>query len=247
MAGHSDSISLDSAVETHSSFDVATYVATRAFNSAALPPGMPDWMEAAIDARASELRAVVGDSQILDELSETGAKEKRRKEADERVEAQVGLIVQQQQREREEWLKSSVTVAGSTMTGAEWQDLSKRLRDDEDFREKLTKLFLARGMSRDEAEARIERVAEVAEIAAIPESQRTDEQKLTMRNAEADPTFKQDVKDAKQMARNESVPAPTSQFKDSFTKVSDGVSADTPGAAPPQAERRVTATIDAGL
>ncbi|MEN2711540.1 hypothetical protein ACQKOH_03695 [Sphingomonas sp. NPDC092331] len=222
-----DTISIDSQVELPEQFDIAAYAAARAFNNSAYPPGMPDWVQAAIEARAVDICEAAKDNLALDELSEPGAKEKRRKEAGETTEAQFGFIIQQQQREREEWLKSSVTVAGTTMTGAEWQDLSKRLREDDDFRDKLMQLFIARGMSRDEAEARVERVAEVAEIAAIPESQRTDEQKRYFSNAQADPTFKKDAEGAQTLLKPVA-PQPRSELHGSFKAAASGEIAETP-------------------
>jgi hypothetical protein len=79
------------------------------------------------------------------------------------------------------------------MKGQEWSDLAMRLRDDEKFRRDIIEEFKQRGMSDSEAEARVDRAASVAEAAALPPSQRTDQQKADIADAEADPTFKQDM------------------------------------------------------
>lgn len=251
MAGRefetTDSISLDSEVKSLG-FDLTAYAVALAFNSVALPAGMTETAKSAVLARAADIREAAKEGSVLDVLSDAGAKEKRRKDADETASVQAGFILQQQQREREEWLERQITVAGTTMKGAQWQELSKRLREDEGFRERLMQLYIARGMSKEQAEARVDRVAEVAEIAATPESQRTDEQRDIIRNAQVDPSFKRDVADAEQVIGKENKPIASSELNGSFAKAVQGPSTTaTEPVAAAQPDRRVTATIDAGL
>lgn len=104
------------------------------------------------------------------------------------------------------------------MTGAEWAKLADRLRDDDDLRRRIMDVFEKRGMTKQEAEARYERVADIAEIAAIPPSQRTDEQKATMKQAEADPTLKQDMKDVQSVAQEIASAKPASEFNQQFAQ-----------------------------
>lgn len=49
------------------------------------------------------------------------------------------------------------------MKNAEWDKLAERLRNDEDLRRRVIDVLKARGMSDDEAEARYDRVTQVAE------------------------------------------------------------------------------------
>ena len=79
------------------------------------------------------------------------------------------------------------------MTGSEWAELAQRLRNDEDLHRRVIEAFEGRGMSHSEAEARYERAAQVAEAAAIPPSQRSEEQKRVIKSAESDPTYKRDM------------------------------------------------------
>lgn len=64
-------------------------------------------------------------------------------------------------------------------------------------------------MSEGEAKRRYERVADVAELAAIPESQRTEAQTHKYEQAQADPAFKQDMREAN--AQSELYAKPTVQ------------------------------------
>lgn len=128
--------------------------------------------------------------------------------------AALDQIKREQERQREEWSRTRSTVAGVPMSGAEWAALSRLMRSDNEFRQKLLDAFMARGMTLDEAEERYDRVADVAEIAAIPPEQRTEEQNQIIREADADPEFKRDMAEATRELGNKAAPASglSSQF-----------------------------------
>jgi hypothetical protein len=130
------------------------------------------------------------------------------------VRAALDQIKREQERQREEWARTRSTVAGVPMSGTEWAALSRLMRTDNEFRQKLLDAFMARGMTLDEAEERYDRVADMAEIAAIPPAQRTEKQNQIIRAADADPEFKQDMAEAARLASSDAAPASglSSQF-----------------------------------
>lgn len=199
-----DETSVDTPGDTRQ-FDVATYVAALAMNPAAsIPHDFPEWLKAHIESQAAVVRqaAVEFGGSLTNDPNSPEAKREREERADAAINAQMAIL---QQQERAEWARTPSTVGGVTMTGEEWDKLAKRLRNDDELRERVLTAFQKRGISETEAEARYERVADVAEIMAIPPSQRTAEEKETVRKADADPTFKQDMTDMKDIA------APASQ------------------------------------
>jgi hypothetical protein len=230
--GVGDSISLDSDVELrgeNEQFDPATYVASAVFNSVAFPSNMPEYLRRHIEAEAAF-------AQRLDDAGMTigGAnggpigemtKAERLKKADEESAEYLGAMSEEserREREREEWSRTTSTVAGVSMTGAEWAKLAERLRNDEDLHRRLIEIYRARGMTGAEAEARYDRVAEIAGIAAIPPNQRTDVQRGKIESAESDPSFKRDMNEASDAAKSYMTAKPPSATNAAFTSAATG-------------------------
>ena len=217
MADENDTSSLDSQVELRGDseqFDLAVYTAAATFNAVAFPPNMPEEVKQEIEARAERARQANPNINFAtDDPSGVEAKKKREADADDRADLQLSLILQEQQREREAWMRTPSTVGGVTMTGEEWSELSKRLRSDDDLRARIMDAFMRRGMTEAEAERRCDRVADIAEIMALPPAQRTEEQQAKVEKADADPTFKQDVRDVERLSSDYDAPSPEAPFK----------------------------------
>jgi len=170
------------------------------FNAVALPPNLPDHIKSALMARADQARDAAVEAGFVQPTAADGigylTREERQRRDDEKNGEYLGVIMAQEERRRREqevWSHTKSTVGGVTMTGAEWSEVAHRLRNDEDLRRRVMDAFKDQGMSEREAEARYERAADIAEIAAIPPSQRTSEQTATMKQAETDPTLKRDM------------------------------------------------------
>ena len=183
--------------------NASVYTLAAVFGAVTLPDGMPDYLKEHIEREANF-------AQMLDTAGLTiggfgggpldqKTKEERQQEHDDEAGAQLAATFEEieHQREREEWSHTLSTVGGVEMTGAEWRTLAQRLRDDQDLHRRLIEAFEKRGMTEAEAETRYERVADVAEIAAIPPGQRTEEQTAAFEKANADPSFNADMADAK--------------------------------------------------
>ena len=245
-----DTLSLDSQVELRGDSeqcDLAVYTAAATFNAVAFPPNMPEELKREIEARAERARQANPNINLATgDPSSVDAKKKREADADDRADQQLSLILQEQQREREAWMQTPSTVGGVTMTGEEWSELSKRLRSDDELRSRIMDAFMARGMTEAEAERRYDRVADVAEIMAIPPAQRTEEQQAKVEKADADPTFKQDAQVTRDVAAQRPSAA-QSDFSQSLAKAAppdDAPSTTSGGAAP---ARRVDFVQGAGL
>jgi len=94
----------------------------------------------------------------------------------------------ERQREREEWARTSHSFGSTRMTGAEWQAFGQELRGDADLRRWLLERIRRDGHSENAARGIADRVADVADIMALPESQRTVEQSQRLEAARRDPT-----------------------------------------------------------
>lgn len=189
----------DDTKDSERQVDASAYALAGVFGSVALPAGMPDYVRNAILDRAEQARDAAGDLIIDNRLNPNDAKTRQAKadsEDDDNL-SQMAQIVRQemQEREREEWSRTRSTVAGVTMTGAEWRQFAERLRTDEDLRRRLTERFEKEGATPDEAQRRIDRAAQSAEAASIPQSQRTPEQTKVL----ADPQAKADLRAADEL------------------------------------------------
>lgn len=196
---HSD---LDNSRETESGVEADTDVSAVAFGQA-VSPKVSFAKAVGLEMQANMLKRLAGADAFF-HVSETEAFDlnaDEKSEKDERrgiaaLRAQIEMITRQEerQRERDEWARTRSTVGGVTLDGEAWSKLAQRLRGDTELRDQIIAAFRRRGMSETEAEARFERVAEVAEIAAIPESQRTAQQQQKVDHANADRTFREDMK-----------------------------------------------------
>lgn len=207
--------------EAEAQVDASVYALAAQFGAVSFPPDMPDHVKDAIMDRAAREREAAGDFVIDNRMNPNDPRARQEKQDEENF-SQMTQFLMQQQQERDEWARTSSTVGGVTMTGSDWSKLATKLRNDEELRRKVTAAFKARGMSDEEAQARYDRVADVAEIAAIPPSQRTDAQKETIRDANADPAFKQDMETVQSFARNSEVARPKSQLNEQFAQASTG-------------------------
>lgn len=247
--------SLDSGVELRGNeqFDPATYVASAVFNSVAFPANMPEYLRRHIEAEAAF-------AQRLDDAGMTigGAnggpigemtKAERLKKTNEESAEYLGAMsekFEREEREREEWAHTTSTVGGVSKSGAEWAKLAERLRNDEDLHRRLIEAFRVRGMSESEAEARYDRVADIAEIAAIPPNQRTDDQRAKMQSAQSDPAFKRDMQLADSFAKAD--PSPKSSLRTGFGDAAAGAPAScAPVAAAPSAPQATVNIVGPGF
>jgi phage terminase small subunit len=165
---------------------VASYVAARIFNRVALPPQLSEAMKDLIEARAERELALPGPANF--DMTARDAKEKREKEADDHTQDQLGWIQQEQQREREEWARTSHSFGTTKMTGAEWKLLSEDLKDGA-LRQWLIARLMKDGKTEAQAERKADEIADIATIMAKPESQRTPAEHAKMHKAEQDPEF----------------------------------------------------------
>jgi len=84
----------------------------------------------------------------------------------------------ERQKERDEWAHTESTLAGVTMTGEEWADLSEEVKSGP-LRKWLTDRMKKDGMTDDEAERMADKVAELERIQSIPEALRTEQERKT--------------------------------------------------------------------
>lgn len=238
-------------VDSPSGFEEAgltAYAVAAEFNLSAFPANMPKWLVDRIGREADLAHRVEGAERFFNAAA-TGTTEirlriKREKEAeDDAVASLSAVIAEGRKREQEEWNRTRSTVAGVTMTGAEWRQLANRLRSDEELHRKVVDAFKARGLSAAEAEHRYDRVADVAEIAAIPPSQRTEEQAERLEKANADPTFKRDMEDAAKAAQLDASQRPSPELAQVTERMSDHSAA----ATSPSIDRRVVAIEGLGF
>lgn len=166
---------------------IASYVAALAFSRIALPPQLSDAVRRSIEALAERERELSGPANA--DLAVRDAKEKREKDADDHKEQQVGWIQHEQQREREQWARSSHSFGATTMTGAEWKLLSDELKGDGALRQWLVARLMKDGRTEEEAKQKAGEIADIAAIMATPESQRTPAEQAKMKKAEQDPEF----------------------------------------------------------
>ena len=194
---------------------LANLVAARIFGSAPLPPGTPEWLKDSIDTQANFAQRLPG----ADVMTIGGAgggpldlktKRERQRDADAEAVEYLTVRLEQAERERRQWAGERHGIGGVEMTGAEWSQLSERLRTDDELKQRVLDAFRSRGMTSAEAETRYDRVADVAGAMAIPPSQRTEQQAAAVSKAEADPSFKRDIQTVQTEYDRRSSAAPTS-------------------------------------
>lgn len=225
------------------------------FNNVALPPNLPDHLKSALMVKADQAREAAIDAGFvrptaIDGVASLSREERQRREDEKNSNYFEAMMTQEQRRrrEQEQWSRTKSTVGGVTMTGSEWAELAQRLRNDDDLRRRVIEAFEGRGMSRDEAEARYERAAQVAEAAAIPPSQRNDEQKRVIKSAESDPTYKRDMDDIERARQKMLGPSHESSLSREFDAASNNAKVEqAPAAIESPTPKPVTAALGMGF
>lgn len=209
--------------------DAASYLAASVFGSVVVPLGLSFAKAAAIDMQANfalQLEGAENFSKLSGGPIDQRLSAARDEDADKTQSVLLSVLLdeneRQQEREREEWARKESSIGGVTMTGAQWSDMAKRLRTDEELQRKLIEMFKARGMSEADAVKRVERVADVSEAMGVPPSHRTEEQREIVRQAKADPTFEQDMRHAVAVSQQSPSAVTHSGFNAEFERAAQG-------------------------
>ena len=232
-------LATDDKKDTGRQVDAATGVAAQLFDS--VPLNVNFAKAASIEAQAQLLKQLDGAENffLIDEgdlRQSSHYREEQKQEEDAKFFGYLTELdeqAEQRRREQEEWSKTISCVGGLEMTGAQWTEFARRLRSDQELREKILEEFRQRGMTEEEARRRYERVTAASEIAAIPPNQRTDEQNQLLQEAEADPSFYDDLQASARLHKADS-PDPAKPQSDN--------SLSSPGSQQPQVVRSTTAS-----
>lgn len=103
------------------------------------------------------------------------------------VRSALDQMTRDQERQREEHLRSTSTFAGVAMTGAEWKGLSDALSQDSPLRRWLMERMKRDGKTEREAEELTRQMGRTAAIMAKPESESTAEDRAFLDRVEQDP------------------------------------------------------------
>lgn len=200
--------------------DTAMAVAARAFG-APLSLKIPFWKAAAIEAEAGRVQNLDADKTMIGNGGPIGQKSREQLKADKDEESndqlrQFVAFVAEEERVREEWMRTKSSIGGVEMTGREWAEFADRLRNDDKLRRKIIDAYEAQGLSEAEANRRYDRVTDVADAMKVPPSQRTEEQTALIEKAKGDPSFSTDVKTASKILSDDArpttaAPAPVEQ------------------------------------
>lgn len=156
--------------------DASALALAAVFGPVSFPPNMSEAVKAMVMDRAEQMRNAAGDFALDNRSAAERLKdEKDRAQGNDNL-SLLAQLAQEQQAEREEWMRTRSTVGGVTMTGQEWQDFAKRLREDDRLRAEILEIFVRRGATREEAEHRYETMIDAAEAAATPPAQRSEAQ-----------------------------------------------------------------------
>lgn len=192
--------------------DVASLSLAATFGPVAFPKGMSEHLKQSILEKAEQTRTADGSIGGNQMANDDRRRQAEREDAEENLSTWANVVQQQrEEREREEWAKTKSTVAGVTMTGAEWAQLAERLRSDSKFKDDVITAFRQRGMTQEEAEQRFDRVADVTSIAAKPPSQRTEAEAERFEKAQADPKIQVDLKEIERINARDTAPAVSRQ------------------------------------
>lgn len=226
--------------------DAAAYAAAKSFGSVAVPLGLSFARAASIEMQANfalQLEGAENFSKLSGGPIDQRMSAAREEEADKTHNALLAVLLneneREQERERDEWARKESSIGGVTMTGAQWSDMAKRLRSDEELQRKLIEMLKARGLTEAEAVKRVERVADVSEAMGVPPNQRNEQQNDILRHARADPSFKQDMADAQRAMQADPAPTATSQIAKSFKDAAEA----TPSAQNPVQKAIVSSPV----
>lgn len=178
--------------------DAATEVAGAIFGQAP-SKGLTFARATAIESEANFARRLVGAENFINiSANETTALQRARQQREDEDQEAIAetLATIQRRHEREEWARAVHSFGSTRMSGAEWQAFAQELRGDTALRRWLEERIRRDGHSADAARGIADRVADVADIMAIPESQRTAEQRQRLEAARRDPTLSRYLDDA---------------------------------------------------
>lgn len=96
-------------------------------------------------------------------------------------------IKREQERQREEHMRSMATFAGVAMTGAQWQGMSEALSQDSPLRRWLIDRMKRDGKTEREAEELARQMGRAAAIMAKPEGERTSDERAFLDRVEQNP------------------------------------------------------------
>lgn len=182
------------------SVDVSAAIAAQVFGN--VPLVGPDWLRSSIAMQANFAQLLPGaTSTTAADLN--GPRNRAEREEDEAKAKSDRMMnaVEEAERQREEWARTSHSFGTTTMTGEQWGTLSEELEEGGAVRNWLLARIMRDGHTQEEAERLADRVRNVARIMAIPESQRTPEQRRELREANRDPEVQEYVEAAADYAQ----------------------------------------------
>jgi hypothetical protein len=100
------------------------------------------------------------------------------------------LSERQLQAELEQHRRSQHTLGGVTMSGEEWSNLADAMRNDDKVKNAMTAHLMAQGMTKAQADQKVQQYADAAAAMAKPPSQRTPADKDAIDRANNDPNFR---------------------------------------------------------
>jgi len=222
----------DNINDTERQVDASVYTLAGVFGAVALPPGMPDYLKAAIDDKVEAARRVAQESGfvIADNADLIGGKtrEERRREADDET-ADALRSASATERQREDWERKVHDLAGQHLTGAEWADMARELQPGEKGHNWLVDYLVAQGKTKEEAEKTASDMQLAASGTSKPEADRTREENEAITRVNSNPESATILKHYQQ-AREEGFP-PVAQSTTGFTNTSQKASVDAGAAA----------------
>lgn len=169
--------------------DVSAAIAAQVFGD--VPLVGPDWLRSHIAMQANFAQALPGaTAPNAVELNGPRTRADREEQDARDNRSRMMDVVEEVERQREEWARTSHSFGTTTMTGEEWGTLSDELEEGGAVRNWLLTQIMADGHTRVEAERIANRAGEVAEIMATPEAQRTPEQRRELSEANRDPELR---------------------------------------------------------
>jgi len=190
----------DNSIDPEPPVNVSAAIAAQVFGD--VPLVGPDWLRSSIAMQANFAQLLPGaTSATAADLN--GPRNRVEREEDEAKAKSDRMMnaVEEAERQREEWARTSHSFGTTSMTGEQWDTMSEDLREGGALRDWLLAQIMADGHTREEAERLADRTRNVAEIMAIPESQRTAEQRRELAEAERDPEVRQYVDMAAEHSR----------------------------------------------
>ncbi|MDQ4418846.1 hypothetical protein OOT33_00090 [Sphingobium sp. DEHP117] len=145
----------DTKPDAEAQVDPSVHTLGAIFGHASFPPDMPEEVKAAILERAEQERLLAGDmilAPAVNAMSPQARSEKDEKEREEFI-ADIRQAMAQQELERQheaEWLASSHTYAGQTLSGEDWKKMMHWFADDANIAAWEEAMMAETGQSREE-------------------------------------------------------------------------------------------------